>query len=115
MADAVDDFLSGYDPGVTKTARATRKLVRRLVPDAEEKLHRGWKVIAYGRKGKFCAIAPHSTRVNLQFHAGASLEDPSGLLEGTGKSMRHVKLSSPADVERNAVARLIESAAERAG
>ncbi len=41
MADAVEQFLDAYDPKVAKLAFATRKLVLRLVPDADEiHLHR---------------------------------------------------------------------------
>jgi hypothetical protein len=114
VADPVDGFLEAYAAEVQTVARAARVLVRKLVPEAEEKLHRPWKVIAYGTRRKFCAIAPHKAWVNLQFHAGASLPDPSGLLEGRGSSMRHVKLAAPKDVKRAALAKLIRAAAEGA-
>ena len=115
MADAVEQFLDAYDPKVAKLALATRKLVLRLVPDADEKVLRPWKTIAYGCKKKFCAISPHARWVNLQFHSGGSLADPKGLLEGTGKSMRHVKISAAADLRGKPLADLIRAAAEQAG
>jgi len=96
-------------------ARGLRALVLRIVPDAEERVHRPWKTVAYGRKKKFCAISPHREWVNLQFHGGASLPDPSGLLEGTGRAMRHVKVASTKDVERSGLAKLIREAARLAG
>ena len=114
MADPVEGFLSSYDPKVQDLARGLRSLVRRLAPEAEEKLHRPWKTIAYGRTKKFCAVSPHKSWVNLQFHSGSNLADASELLEGTGKSMRHVKVSSPRDVKRKALAKLIREAAEQA-
>ncbi len=114
MADPVEQFLSSYDPEVQDLARRLRALVRRLAPDAEEKVLRPWKTIAYGRTRKFCAISPHKSWVNLQFHSGSSLPDPSGLLEGTGKSMRHVKVAGPRDVKRQVLARIIRAAAEQA-
>jgi hypothetical protein len=115
VADPVEQFLSAYDPEVQELARSARALVRRLVPDAEEKLMRPWKTIAYGCNRKFCAISPHKSWVNLQFHSGSHLPDPTGLLEGTGKSMRHVKVASPRDVRRQALANLIRAAAQLAG
>jgi hypothetical protein len=114
MSDAVESFLSAYPPEVQALALAARKLVLRVVPDAEEKVLRPWKTIAYGHKTKFCAISPHKGWVNLQFHSGAALDDPKGLLTGTGKSMRHVKLSSAADVRARALATLVRTASERA-
>jgi hypothetical protein len=59
MADPIDGFLETFDAEVQALARATRALVRKQVPDAEERLMRPWKVIAYGTRKKFCAIAPH--------------------------------------------------------
>jgi len=115
VSDPVADFLSAYDPAVQELAEQLRTLVQRLVPDAEEKLHRPWKTVAYGRERKFCAISPHKAWVNLQFHAGSKLGDPKGLLEGTGKSMRHVKIAKPADVKRRALADLVREAARLAG
>ena len=114
MPDDVARFLSSYDPSVRELALAARKLVLRLAPDAEEKVLRPWKTIAYGRARKFCAISPHKEWVNLQFHNGGVLPDSFGLLEGTGKSMRHVKLKSGSDLKRRALAALIRAAAAAA-
>ena len=112
--DPVEQFLSSYEPEVRELARGARALVHRLVPDAKEKLLLPWRTIAYGRTRKFCAVSPHKAWVNLQFHNGASLPDPSRLLEGTGKSMRHVKVTAPADLESRALAKLICAAAQLA-
>ncbi len=114
MPDPIDTFFEGYTPDVAELARRCRALVRELVPDAKEALHEGWKVVSYGRGTKFCAIAPHKGWVNLQFHAGAELEDPDARLGGTGKSMRHVRVSAPSDLEDAAIAALVRRAADRA-
>ena len=110
----VTQFLSTYPHEVRNLALQLRKLVLRVVPDAEEKVHRPWKTIAYGLRGKFCAISPHQSWVNLQFHGGSGLDDPDGLLEGTGKSMRHVKVRSERDAKRAALRKLVASAADGA-
>ncbi len=115
VADDVDDFFSRYEAEVRETARALRAALRRIAPDANETLHVGWKCVSYGTAKKFCAIAPHTSSVNLQFHAGAALDDPRGLLTGTGKSMRHVKLVAAKDVRRAGLAKLIREAAKQAG
>jgi hypothetical protein len=43
---------------------------------------------------------------------GAALPDPEGLLEGTGKSVRHVKVRTVADVKRPALKKLVVEAAK---
>ena len=114
MPDEVQSFLEAYPPEVRELASGARELVLRLVPKAEEKVHRPWKTIAYGLSRKFCAISPYTSWVNLHFHEGASLPDPAGLLEGTGKSARHVKITSPTDLERRALVGLIRAASYEA-
>jgi hypothetical protein len=48
--------------------------------------------------------------VNVGFFVGASLDDPAGLLQGTGKRMRHVKLRWAQAVNEAALGALIEAA-----
>lgn len=43
-------------------------------------------------KGLFCYLYPTKRYVNLGFQKGASLVDEEGLLEGSGKDMRHIKI-----------------------
>ena len=94
----IDDFLAGYED-VGDVEQALRRFVKENVPDCTETLHSGWKVISYGGKTKFCAIAPHKRWVNLQFHQGATLPDPSGRMTGTGKSIRHIKVAQTDDMD----------------
>ena len=48
----------------------------------------------------YAYVMPHAAHANLGFYQGALLDDPAGLLEGTGKRMRHVKLQTVEDVAR---------------
>ena len=73
------------------------------------------KIIGYGVGPKkmsehFCYIAIFKTRLNLGFFYGAELPDPDHLLEGTGKLLRHIKISVPEQVENPAVRALVEAA-----
>jgi hypothetical protein len=62
-------------------------------------------------------MTPHSptstlfkAHVNVGFFRGAVLADPKGLLEGTGKFMRHVKLKPERAVDTTALTELIATA-----
>ena len=48
--------------------------------------------------------------INVGFFRGAELPDPHGLLEGTGKFMRHVKLRPEGEVDAAALWKLIDTA-----
>ena len=47
-------------------------------------------------------------------HHPVGMLDPNGVLEGTGKAMRHIKFASHSEVQRPLVRRYIRAAMERA-
>jgi hypothetical protein len=111
---AVDTFLKGYPPPVREIAVKAREVILSVMPDATEKVYPGWKVIQYGTgadmKAVFAAISPQRERVNLGLANGVDLEDPDGLLEGDGKAIRHVKLTSLEAAGAPAVKELVRGA-----
>jgi len=113
---AVDTFLKGYTPQVREIAVKARETILSVLPGATEKVYPGWKVIQYGAGGDmksvFAAISPQRERVNLGLAGGADLPDPEGLLEGDGKAIRHVKLTSPQAAGAPAVKELIRGAVQ---
>ena len=113
---AVDTFLKGYPPPVREIAVKARETILSVYPGATEKVFPGWKVIQYGSgagvKDVFAVISPQRERVNLGFANGAELPDPEGLLEGSGKAIRHVKLTSPQAAAAPAVRELVKGALE---
>jgi len=114
-SQAVEAFLAGYSPEVRSLALQARTLVLGVMPDAVEQVDVPGKLLGYGRAatyaGTVCVIMPLKAGVNLGFARGAELPDPEGLLTGTGKRARHVRLSTAADVKRPALRALLEAAA----
>ena len=105
-------FLSTYTSLVQELALKTRRLVLKLAPEAIEQIDLPACMIAYGFKRTYkdtiCVIMPLKAGVNLGFPRGAGLPDPSGLLSGTGKHARHIRLSEPSDVDNPALHTLLE-------
>jgi hypothetical protein len=61
----------------------------------------------------FCYIAVHKTHINLGFNYGSELPDPERLLQGPGKLLRHVQITTPEDLAVPALRRLLEVATTR--
>lgn len=68
-----------------------RSMISEKFPMLEEKW--GWSRPLYATaEGYVCHFVANKHDVNLGFEQGAHLDDPKGLLTGTGKNMRHVKI-----------------------
>ncbi len=115
LDDDLRRLLDDFSPEVQHLAVSVRARIFELVPDAQEKVMRGYNSLSYGlasgMKEQFASIVLHRERVNLQLHLATELPDPVGLLEGTGKAMRHVKVRTQETAQSEEVGDLIESAA----
>jgi hypothetical protein len=74
-----------------------------------------WGNLTYHGRKNVCSLISHKDHVNLQVWGGASLKDPRGLLIGTGKAMRHIKVASEGDVDSEYIAELVKQAARLGG
>ena len=77
--------------------------------DVREVMHDGCPVVCV-QDAPFGYVNIFTAHLNVGFFTGAMLQDPTGLLEGTGKRMRHVKLRPDKDVASDALSALIEAA-----
>jgi hypothetical protein len=109
----VDRLLSEHPPQIQAIERALRVTIRSAFPAAVEQVDFGNKLIAFGRsmkvRGLLFAIIAHRDWVNLQLADGTVLPDPDGLVEGTGKRIRHVKIRSVEAASSPSVVALIEA------
>ncbi len=110
-----DDLVAGHDPKIEQIARGLRTLILRLDANAVEVVRLGDHAASFGLGPKkmseaYAYIMPKAAYVNLGFYNGAALVDPDGLIEGTGKRLRHVKVRSSEDVAQPALCRLITAA-----
>ena len=91
-----ETLLSQSSPTVAATARALRATVEDAIPAAIQKVDMPDRLLAFGTGGglrdMLFAIIPHTAHVNLQLADGADLPNPDGLIEGTGKRVRHIKV-----------------------
>lgn len=106
---AVDARLKEYSSDLGGIAKRWFEALRTCGEDVHELLHDGHPT-ACVEDLAFAYVSVFTAHVNVGFFHGAELEDPEGILEGTGKFMRHVKLRPECDVDPAALTRLIASA-----
>lgn len=98
-------------------AQALRLLIADVLPGVTEVAWEKQRIAGYGVGPKkmseqFCYIAPLKDHVNLGFYYGADLDDPNGLLEGTGKNLRHIKIRSKSELAKPEIRKLIQQASK---
>jgi len=84
-------------------------VLRACGDDVREILHDGHPT-ACVTEAAFAYVNAFTSHVNVGFFHGVELTDPNGLLEGTGKFMRHVKLRPDGAVDDQALKHLIHTA-----
>ena len=83
--------------------------MRHCGPDVREQLHDGLATACVG-DAPFAYVGIFAAHVSVGFFHGADLPDPAGLLEGRGRSMRHLKLKPGVEVDSSAIEALIAAA-----
>ena len=83
--------------------------MRQCGQDVRELIHDGCPVACI-EDAPFAYVNIYSRHVGVGFFYGSTLDDPEGLLEGSGKWMRHVKLRPESDVNTAALRALIDAA-----
>ena len=112
-----EEALSGSSSQVREIAERLLALIIDVYPEVVEVPWPKQKIIGYGVGPKkmsehFCYIGAYREHVNLGFYYGADLPDPQGLLEGTGKKLRHIKVKNVEEVGEPALRDILEASLE---
>jgi hypothetical protein len=104
----IDDWFAGDDV-LRRIVQPWFELMRGCGADVREVLHDDYPTACVG-DAPFGYVNAFTAHANVGFFYGAFLDDPAGLLEGTGKRMRHVKLRWGQPVNEAALGALIATA-----
>lgn len=105
---AVEAWLAASDPLRLLVAPWFERL-RALGPDLRECLHDHQPTACIGDVA-LAYVDAFTHHASIGFFFGSSLPDPAGLLQGTGKRMRHVKLRFGQEIDADALTALIHAA-----
>jgi hypothetical protein len=106
---SIDLWLSGQAPALRAIASRWFQRMRACGRDVRELMHDGCPTACVG-EAAFAYVGVFSRHANVGFFHGADLDDPHGLLEGSGRRMRHVKVKPGVDLDRAALDALIAAA-----
>ena len=104
----VEAYIAGLDDWRGEVVSEVRNLILEVDPDANESIK--WSRPVYEDNGSLAYIMAFKNHVNVGFARGVELTDAADVLEGTGKEMRHVKLTGPEDVRHDVLRDLLRQA-----
>ena len=110
MNKEVNEYIEKQKSPQKEIIKKIREIFQKTLPTYEEKMR--WGVITYS-KGKFY-IAAMKNRVHVGFAISGLSNDEISLFEGTGKTMKHIKIPTLADIDENKLVNLIEMVENKA-
>jgi len=105
----IDAWFAEHNKELGSIARYWFEVIRSCGNDVQELLHDGHPTACVG-DAAFGYVNVFTAHVNLGFFRGADLPDEHGLLEGSGKYMRHVKLRPGVEIDTEQITKLVEMA-----
>ena len=106
---AIDVWMHKHCGQLGLIAQRWFEIMRACGADVRELLHDGHPTACVD-DAAFGYVNVFTAHVNVGFFRGADIADPHGILEGTGKFMRHIKLRPEHEVDAAALTKLIETA-----
>jgi hypothetical protein len=106
---AIDAWMKAHQGDLGAIAHQWFEVMRNCGDEVRELLHDGCPVACLG-DAPFGYVNVFASHVNVGFFQGAALPDPTRLLQGNGKFMRHVKLRPGTATNAAALSRLIHMA-----
>ena len=110
MDKQVDEYIKKQKSPQKEIIQKVRNIFLKTLPNCEEKS--AWGVIALGG-GKFY-IGAIKNRVHVGFAINGLSKDEINLFEGSGKTMRHIKIPTFVDINENTLVKLIEMVEKKA-
>ena len=113
-------FIAKFDPKIAKQIRATRRVLRKQFPTANELVYDNYNffVIGYSTTERpsdcMVSLAANAKGVGLSFYYGATLPDPGNILLGSGNQNRFIRLESAATLAKPEVEALLRAATAQA-
>ena len=96
-----DQYLAGQAPRNQGVIRALRKFVKRVAPQLQESVKWGNGCWVQG-KAPVAYVYSAPDHVQFGFFGGSALRDPTRLLNGEGKFVRHIKVRKRSDIDERA-------------
>jgi len=108
----IDQWVEDLATDMRAIVRELRKIIKKAAPQAKEVIMYSWP--AYKVNKPIATMVIAGDHVTLMLYRGPNLKPAEVPLEGTGKTMRHLKIFDAAEIKKLPIAELIKEAVELA-
>jgi len=104
MSSEIDDYVQKQRSPQKEICQRLKRLIVKTFPDVKEEMK--WGVPTFGN-GKFYIVALKD-HVNLGFSIKGLSKEELVLFQGTGKTMRHLRISSLEEMDEDKIVELLK-------
>lgn len=109
MDKKIADYINKQKSLNKEICLGLRRIILKLYPKIKEEMK--WGAIVYDGGRYYIGVVKYG--VNLGFAVGGLNKEEIGQFEGSGKTMRHIKIISPLDIDEQKLAKLIKMVHEK--
>ena len=104
----VDEYIAAFDDWRTDAMKRLREIVKEGAPHSAVGIK--WAQPVWEWNGPMIWMKAYPKHVDIGFWRGTEMDDPKKVLTGDGERMRHIKISSVADIPADALRELVKQA-----
>lgn len=108
--EKVTEYINNAPTEQVHLLETLRLLIHETIPETTEELK--WGMPVFKKTKAFTYLRSSKNHVALGFYNIERINDPKGMLEGTGKTMRHLKIKQPEDIDSTFIRESLTATAE---
>lgn len=106
----ITDYIQGATEEQILLLEEIRKLIHKSVPQTSEAIK--WKMPVFAKKKDYAYFRFSKKHITLGFYNIDKIEDPDHLLEGTGNTLKHIKIKKKEDINKAVLSKWLQAIAE---
>ena len=106
----VDEYIAAFDDWRTDAMKRLREVVKEGAPHSAVGIK--WAQPVWEWNGPMIWMKAYPKHVDIGFWRGTEMDDPKKVLTGDGERMRHIKITSVADIPADALRDLVKQAVQ---
>lgn len=102
LNEKVTEYIENTSSEQIKVLNALRQIIHTTIPETTEEIK--WGIPVFKENKIFTYLRCSKNHITMGFYNIQNIKDSKGILEGTGKTMRHIKIKTNDDIDAKLIA-----------